>query len=90
MESMPEELFDDRNRAVVGICGVPNVCPPLRIALASFVRAREGPLVILINDLPIFHNHTYSLEVNLIVIHHHVIQRVVLLVFDPFTLAGSL
>ena len=90
MELMAKELLDDRNRAVVRVGSVPNICPPLCITLTGFVRAREGPLMILINDLSVLHNHTDSPDVNFIVIRHHVVQRVVFLVFDPFTLAGGL
>ena len=90
VEPMAEELLDDCIRAVVGVGSVPNISPPFRITLTGFVRARESSLMILINDLSILYNHTDSPEVNFVVIRHHVVQRVVFLIFDPLTLAGGL
>ena len=89
VESESEELLDHRNGTVAGIGSVPLVCPSLCVALAGLVQAREGPLVLLVDNFRPFYNHTHRPKMNLVIVRHHVIQGIILLVLDPFSLAGG-
>ena len=86
---MSEELLDHRNGTVASIGRVPHVCSSFRVALAGFVWAREGPLVLLIDNFRPFYYHTHHRKIDLVIGPHHVIQGTILLVLNPFSLSGN-
>ena len=90
VKAMSEELLDHRDGAVSSVGRIPPICSFFRVALASLVWAREGPLVMLVDNICPFYHHAHCPKMNFIAVRHHVVQGMILFILHPFSLAGSL
>ena len=60
------------------------------MALSVLPGARQGQLVVLIDDYSIFHHQVNRVDADFVVIHDHVAQRLIFFIFEPVALTSDL